>query len=316
MVLGEFTDEYTDLGLLINIGLGICGWDFPMDVRDVLAYISKGINGETGFWETLGNVVLGVIFMIPLVGILKFWDDIGIAVKNFNWNTAADLITSLSRKVDDFITKGDTVIKKIDDWLDGLKNWGKYGDEVVETLTENVDELAEEIAEESMNVMDDLVEEAVEGGIDSVDDIIKGVENGDIPLTNSIQKGNYGEMKMDSYFESQGYERISLERVTDLNAPSHQGIDGVYYNPDGHPPYIIGEAKYGSSTLGSTLDGRQMSDNWVDKRLVDAVGEEMADDIVLEMMINPDNVQKQLVNISADGNVVTKILDEYANVVK
>ena len=121
---------------------------------------------------------------------------------------------------------------------------------------------------------------------------------------------------MDAYFESQGYERISLDRVTDLNTPTHQGIDGVYYNPDGHPPYIIGEAKYGSSKLGSTLDGKQMSDNWVDKRLVDAVGEEMADDIALEMMINPDNVQKQLVNISTDGNVITKILDEYANVVK
>ena len=34
---------------------------------------------------------------------------------------------------------------------------------------------------------------------------------------------------MDVYFKSQGYERISLDRVTDLNAPTHQGIDGVYY---------------------------------------------------------------------------------------
>ena len=123
-------------------------------------------------------------------------------------------------------------------------------------------------------------------------------------------------MKMDDLFESQGYERISTDRVTDLNQATHQGIDGVYYNPDGHPPYIIGEAKYGSSKLGSTLDGKQMSDNWIEKRLVDAVGEEMADDIILEMMLNPDNVQKQLVNISADGNVITKILDEYANIVK
>lgn len=38
---------------------------------------------------------------------------------------------------------------------------------------------------------------------------------------------------MDAYFESQGYERITLDRVTDLNAPTHHGIDGVYYNPDG-----------------------------------------------------------------------------------
>ena len=30
---------------------------------------------------------------------------------------------------------------------------------------------------------------------------------------------------MDVYFKSQGYERISLDRVTDLNTPTHQGID-------------------------------------------------------------------------------------------
>ena len=66
---------------------------------------------------------------------------------------------------------------------------------------------------------------------------------------------------MDVYFKSQGYERISLDRVTDLNAPTHQGIDGVYYNLDGHPPYIIGEAKYGSSRLAILADGTpQMSD--------------------------------------------------------
>ena len=78
--------------------------------------------------------------------------------------------------------------------------------------------------------------EVSEGGYDSVHDIIKNVENGDISLTNNIQKGNYGEMKMDTYFEKQGYERISVDRVTDLNTPTHQGIDGVYYNQNGKPP--------------------------------------------------------------------------------
>jgi len=191
------------------------------------------------------------------------------------------------------------------------------GDDIAKAVTNNLDEVGK------------LTDDVVEGGLDAVENItdaarmtqksiIESVENsaeGSKGLTN-LQKGNYGEMKMDDLFESQGYERISTDRVTDLNQATHQGIDGVYYNPDGHPPYIIEEAKYGSSKLGSTLDGKQMSDNWIDKRLVDAVGEEMADDIILEMMLNPDNVQKQLVNISTDGNVTTKILDEYANVVK
>ena len=176
------------------------------------------------------------------------------------------------------------------------------------------DAVGDAVAEGGGNVADDLTEAArktQKSLIESVENSAEGTKG----LTN-LQKGNYGEMKMDNFFESQGYDRISADRVTDLNEPSHQGIDGVYYNPDGHPPYIIGEAKYGSSKLGSTLDGKQMSDNWIDKRLVDAVGEEMADDIITEMMLKSDNVQKQLINILTDGNIKTKILDEYANVVK
>lgn len=145
----------------------------------------------------------------------------------------------------------------------------------------------------------------VESSNFSVDDIIKGVENGEIPLSNNIQKGNYGEIKMDAYFESQGYERISLDRVTDLNAPNHQGIDGVYYNPDGHPPYVIGEAKYGSSRLGNTLDGPQMSDDWIygSNRLLKAVGKEMYDDILVE------GYGKQLIHIDKNGVLDVTAID-------
>lgn len=145
----------------------------------------------------------------------------------------------------------------------------------------------------------------VESSNFSVDDIIKGVENGEIPLSNNIQKGNYGEMKMDAYFESQGYERISLDRVTDLNAPNHQGIDGVYYNPDGHPPYVIGEAKYGNSRLGNTLDGPQMSDDWIygSNRLLKAVGKEMYDDILVE------GYGKQLIHIDKNGVLDVTAID-------
>ena len=54
----------------------------------------------------------------------------------------------------------------------------------------------------------------------------------------------------------------------------HQGIDGVYYNPNGHPPYIISEAKYNTAKLGKTKDGKQMNKEWIDNRLLKAVGEE------------------------------------------
>lgn len=115
----------------------------------------------------------------------------------------------------------------------------------------------------SSDIADDITEAArktQKAVIESAENSTEGTKG----LTN-LQKGNYGEMKMDNFFESQGYERISTDRVTDLNAPTHKGIDGVYYNPEGNPPYIIGEAKYGGSTLSTLADGTpQMSVEWIE----------------------------------------------------
>ena len=129
-------------------------------------------------------------------------------------------------------------------------------------------------------------------------EIIDSIERGKIKLENNIQRGNYGEMKMDVYFEEQGYKRISIDKVTNLNAPIHKGLDGVYYNQNGQPSYIIGEAKYGRSKLSVLSDGtKQMSNDWISERLESAVGKDVADKIKLEMIINPDNVGRQLIII-------------------
>ena len=193
-----------------------------------------------------------------------------------------------------------------------IETMGITGDECEEILRARGREVTRPPIEEPEKVLPPKKEREVKkSGTDSVDDIIKRVENGDIPLSNNIQKGNYGEMKMDVYFKSQGYERISLDRVTDLNTPTHQGIDGVYYNPDGHPPYIIGEAKYGSSRLAILADGTpQMSDKWIIDRLENAVGEGVANDIKMEMILNPDNVGSILVHVSSNGEIdITKLID-------
>ncbi|MEI3305524.1 MAG: polymorphic toxin-type HINT domain-containing protein [Dysosmobacter sp.] len=136
--------------------------------------------------------------------------------------------------------------------------------------------------------------------------IIKQVESGEVELENSQQKGNYGEMKMDQELHNNGYERISTDSVDSLNSPGHQGIDGVYYKEDGNPQYIIGEAKYGSSRLGNTkADGKQMSNNWINNRLDNALGDNTAlsQAIKDEMILNPDNVATNLYHIRPDGAV-------------
>ena len=85
----------------------------------------------------------------------------------------------------------------------------------------------------------------------------------------------------------------------------------MYYNPDGHPPYIIAEAKFRSARLGVLKDGTpQMGDKWIIDRLKAAIGEEMANKIRMEMILNPDNVGTVLVNVSANGFVKkTQLID-------
>ncbi len=143
---------------------------------------------------------------------------------------------------------------------------------------------------------------------------VNAVESGKkIPET-SLEKGNYGEMKTDIDLKEKGYERISLERVTNLDETGHQGIDGVYYNPDGIPQYIIADAKYETAQLSDTADGKQMSENWIDKRLDASVGKEKADEIRLEKIFNPDNVGSYIAHVSQDGKVTYDRLDSNANI--
>ncbi|MGT2711350.1 hypothetical protein [Streptococcus oriscaviae] len=142
------------------------------------------------------------------------------------------------------------------------------------------------------------------------------VRNGEANLSTSMRKGNYGEIVQDEYYRQMGYERISKDIVTSLDSPSHKGIDGVCYNPDGHPPYIISEAKYNTATLGKAKDGKQMSRLWIDNRLDKAVNEEHATNIRKSLFIGDGNVQSNLFNVKENGNIIINQLDDAAKKMK
>ena len=128
-----------------------------------------------------------------------------------------------------------------------------------------------------------------------------GIKDG-VQYTNQ-QKGNYAEMKMDQYYDSIGFERISQDRVTGLNDAGHQGLDGVYQNK-GTNEYIVGEAKYNTSKLSTLKDGtKQMSKEWIGgKRLEEAIGTEKANLI-------GDNYERNLYNIKKNGSLNFKVLN-------
>ena len=143
---------------------------------------------------------------------------------------------------------------------------------------------------------------------------LDAVESGEkfFDRNNSHEVGNYGEMKTDQDLRTKGYDRISNEMVTDIDENGHQGLDGVYYNAEGHPQYLIVDAKYGSAKLNpNTADGKQI-DNRLDKDL----GKDKADEIRLEKLFNPDNVGAYVAHVNENGNVSYDKLDRNANVVE
>lgn len=152
------------------------------------------------------------------------------------------------------------------DWLDEMEQDQDLLEEdwYLEDFPEQTDDMKDEIHQQK--------------------EIIEQVKSGEIVLENDLQKGNYGEMVCDQILQQDGYERISADRVTDLNDTTHRGIDGVYYKQDGNPPFRIVDAKYNTAQLDMTADGKQMSVSWIDKRLDAAVGKEWADDIRMAML--------------------------------
>ena len=138
--------------------------------------------------------------------------------------------------------------------------------------------------------------------------IIQDVESGKTELKTTKEKGNYGEMKMDQELRDRGYTRISTDTVESLDSPIHQGIDGIYYNKNGTPQYIIGEAKYGTSRLGMTNDGPQMGSDWIrgSNRLSNALGGKDSSSyqsLLTEIFMNPENVGANVYHVNPGGAV-------------
>ncbi|ENJ2868319.1 hypothetical protein ABW669_000188 [Campylobacter coli] len=132
-------------------------------------------------------------------------------------------------------------------------------------------------------------------------------------LKNNRQKGNYAEMQMDKYYKAKGYKRISLNKVQGLDDKIHHGIDGIYYNPNKNPKYIIAEAKFGTSKLDRKT--KQMSDEWLTEKSRNRLGivdEKHRKEIKELLKKNSNEVRKDLFHVDKKGNVSIKELDKNA----
>jgi hypothetical protein len=128
------------------------------------------------------------------------------------------------------------------------------------------------------------------------------------PVKTNKEKSLLGESSGRTYMQQAGFERISGDKR--WNAA---GVDDIWKNTKPPPDYVITEYKYGSSGLGQTKDGLQMSDDWLNGRVTgrdrikDAVGESEALDIDLSR--ERGGVEKWLLRVDESGGISKLVLD-------
>ena len=126
IVLGNFTDEVTLLGVAGQITLGILDLDLPCDIRDIIADVRNLAQADEIKWDMIAMLALDLIGVIPVIGALKYSDEIGTLFKN------ADKVSVVARSTD-----GAGVLAKHADeagaWLHGVKVF-RYSDETAEAV--------------------------------------------------------------------------------------------------------------------------------------------------------------------------------------
>ncbi|HDR8271888.1 TPA: cytoplasmic protein, partial [Bacillus cereus] len=116
---------------------------------------------------------------------------------------------------------------------------------------------------------------------------------------------------------------VGKSAPTGINDKIVKGIDGLYENanPNSNIKYVIDEAKFGSSQLGKTKDGPQMSDGWLTgvntekSRILKAVDgdNKLADKIT--KALERDKVERVLSKVDSSGKVKTFKIDAKGNIV-
>ena len=188
-VLGNFTDEVTLLGVAGQITLGILDLDLPCDIRDIIADIKNLAETDRVRWDLIGMLALDLIGLIPVIGALKYSDEVGTLFKNAGKVSVvaegADGVGAVARHADEAGA-----------WLQGVKVF-RYSDETAEAVASGEKLLKESgtIYESFADMMSpddaakylDFLENGSKEGLTSAE--LAGVEKADVLLVS--QKVGY-----------------------------------------------------------------------------------------------------------------------------
>ena len=284
VVLGNFTDEVTVLGVGVQIVLGIFDLDLPCDIRDIIADIKNLAETDRVRWDLIGMLALDLIGLIPVIGALKYSDEIGTLFKN------ADKVSVVARSTD-----GTGVLARHADeagaWLQGVKVF-RYSDETAEAVASG-----EKLLKESQTVYESFAD------MMSPDDAAKYLdflENGSKEGLTSAELA--GVEKADVLLVSQkvGYEDVwdlrnvgdALESGLNSNLLDELANSGVKYNPED----IVAITK--------TADGKLVwLENGTDTAGLNHIITEHADDF-LNKGITQEQIPDYVMNALENGKIV------------
>ena len=284
VVLGNFTDEVTVLGVGVQIVLGIFDLDLPCDIRDIIADIKNLAETDRVRWDLIGMLALDLIGLIPVIGALKYSDEIGTLFKN------ADKVSVVARSTD-----GAGVLAKHADeagaWLHGGKVF-RYSDETAEAVASGEKLLKESgtIYESFADMMSpddaakylDFLENGSKEGLTSAE--LAGVEKADVLLVS----------------QKVGYEDVwdlrnvgdALESGLNSNLLDELANSGVKYNPED----IVAITK--------TADGKLVwLENGTDTAGLNHIITEHADDF-LNKGITQEQIPDYVMNALENGKIV------------
>ena len=284
VVLGNFTDEVTVLGVGVQIVLGIFDLDLPCDIRDIIADIKNLAETDRVRWDLIGMLALDLIGLIPVIGALKYSDEIGTLFKN------ADKVSVVARSTD-----GAGVLAKHADeaaaWQHGVKVF-RYSDETAEAVASG-----EKLLKESGTIYESFAD------MMSPDDAAKYLdflENGSREGLTSAELA--GVEKADVLLVSQkvGYEDVwdlrnvgdALESGLNSNLLDELANSGVKYNPED----IVAITK--------TADGKLVwLENGTDTAGLNHIITEHADDF-LNKGITQEQIPDYVMNALENGKIV------------
>ena len=284
IVLGNFTDEVTVLGVGVQIVLGNFDLDLPCDIRDIIADVRNLAKPDDIKWDMIAMLALDLIGVIPVIGALKYSDEIGTLFKN------ADKVSVVARSTD-----GTGVLAKHADeagaWLHGVKVF-RYSDETAEAVASG-----EKLLKESGTIYESFADMM---SPEDAKRYLDFLENGSREGLTSAELA--GVEKADALLVSQkvGYEDVwdlrnvgdALESGLNSNLLDELANSGVKYNPED----IVAITK--------TADGKLVwLENGTDTAGLNHIITEHADDF-LNKGITQEQIPDYVMNALENGKIV------------